>query len=624
VARSFSPETLTALEGWLRGHRRQVGAAVVLLSAAVRVVCFLQLASGPCLEQHRWDQSDMAFYDQWARTVAAGDVLADRPLFPTHTWHEQVARAFCLDYPERVAALQARVGEEGIPTLTQAVWNHWLGEKTFYQDPLYPYLVAATYAVGGADVNWVLAWQMALGAASNLLVYLLARDLFGELAGLAGGLLAVLCPIPLYYEMLLLRESCLVFATLGLLYLTAVVRHRPTPGWLFLAGACFGAAMLLKSSTALYFLAAAPALVLAGRPAARTGLLRAAALAAGGALALAPAVGRNLAVGAPPLTLASSGPLTFANCNAADNPNQSGFYASGRLHAILEDSGGHWLSVLRETLQTHDGVGSYLTGMERRFLSLWHWYEMPDNSNFYYYRLQAPILWLPATFVVLGPLGAVGVALACLGRRGRGSPPGGPEGSAEATEALRSGNVRLAVVLVLICLVTPLLFGSSSRLRLPLEAALMPFAGLTLSSVTWWLAERRLGPAGLTGAAVLLLALAIGRPLPPGERLIRVTDYQVAHRYYQPRLDEARKQGDSRRLKVLLEQYVATEPPELSTLSASDPPHDEDEERLAQHFAQVHLWYADALRALGRDREASGQTQDARRLLHALSAKKGK
>src|SRR5207244_5004687 len=120
---------------------------------------------------------------------------------------------------------------------------------------------AVTYRVAGSpEVRGVFAWQLVLGVASTLLAYLLTRALFGELAGLAAGLLAVLGSTFLYYEMLLLREACLVFATLALLVLTAIVERKQKAVWFFLAGLGFGVAIVLKSSLGLYCLAAAPAL----------------------------------------------------------------------------------------------------------------------------------------------------------------------------------------------------------------------------------------------------------------------------------------------------------------------------------------------------------------------------
>src|SRR5207248_2431304 len=102
--------------------------------------------------------------------------------------------------------------------------------------------------------------------------------------------------------------------------------------------------------------------------------------------------------------------------------------------------------------------------------------------------------------------------------------------------------------------------------------------------------------AGLAVVGVILAALWVGRPLPDGEHLIRIADYQVAHDYYyRPRLAEARRKRNHKKLAALLQQYVATEPPELRSLDASSPPRDRYEELLAQHFASVRRWYAEAL-----------------------------
>ena len=61
------PPTGTAasnsIDAWLARHSRWVLLILVVASICVRSVYFLQLNAGPGIELHRWDQTDMHYYD---------------------------------------------------------------------------------------------------------------------------------------------------------------------------------------------------------------------------------------------------------------------------------------------------------------------------------------------------------------------------------------------------------------------------------------------------------------------------------------------------------------------------------------------------------------------------------
>ena len=83
------------LFAWLfQGSFTGIATAMVelwLLSVALRLVCFAQMQGGPLLVQHRWDQSDMAHFDAWARAIANGDWLSADVDPPFHAWHAMIA-----------------------------------------------------------------------------------------------------------------------------------------------------------------------------------------------------------------------------------------------------------------------------------------------------------------------------------------------------------------------------------------------------------------------------------------------------------------------------------------------------------------------------------------------------
>lgn len=87
---------------------------------------------------------------------------------------------------------------------------------------LYPMFLAAIYKLGGAHgIDLAVAAQHFLGVLTGLLVALIGARLFRHrLSGLAGGVLYMLAPVPLYFEGELLIESSYVFLVCaGLLFI---------------------------------------------------------------------------------------------------------------------------------------------------------------------------------------------------------------------------------------------------------------------------------------------------------------------------------------------------------------------------------------------------------------------
>src|SRR5262245_15091715 len=104
--------------------RRWVAVAVVL-GTALRVAHVLALRDSPFFAHLVVDPE---YYDAWARQIAAGD---------------------------------------------------WLGDRAFYMDPLYPYVLAALYRVVGHDLLLARLMNVAFSAATCVLVGRLGRQVAG-------------------------------------------------------------------------------------------------------------------------------------------------------------------------------------------------------------------------------------------------------------------------------------------------------------------------------------------------------------------------------------------------------------------------------------------------------------
>lgn len=197
--------------------------------------------------------------------------------------------------------------------------------EVFYQAPLYPYFLAAIYAVGGAgQAMTVRLVQAGLGAASCVLLGLAGERFFGRRTGLIAAAGLALWPSAIFADGLLQKSSVDIFLVCALLLslVPALAAARPLP-WL-MTGVILGALTLTRENA----LALVPFLWLVigwrfrsqslGRRAAVAGVFL-----CGIVLALSPAMAHNWrASGELHLTTAQLGPNLFIG----NNPDANGLY----------------------------------------------------------------------------------------------------------------------------------------------------------------------------------------------------------------------------------------------------------------------------------------------------------
>ena len=59
---------------------------------------------------------------------------------------------------------------------------------------------------------------------------------------------------------------------------------------------------------------------------------------------------------------------------------------------VLGQAGPHMWPAMVLTLRTHPGPGSVAGLLVDKLNWIGHWYEIPNNTNYYYYARRAPIL----------------------------------------------------------------------------------------------------------------------------------------------------------------------------------------------------------------------------------------
>ncbi len=516
--------------------------AIVLgVAVLLRALVWLEVWDSPVLYLHHWSETDNAFYDMWARKIVAGDLLSVRDVRPYHSWHGHVARA-------------AYLAGGGRDPMTEAVgrriWDEWLGPRTFYQDPLYPYLLAAVYRTLGRQVRLVFLAQALMGLMGLSLLWAIARRLGGETVALVAGLMGALYGPLAFYESVLLRAT--LINTTGIVTLWLAMRAFRLPsarrfGLVGLAGALAG----LATSGAWPFLLLVVVFAAVRLRQDPGQVLRAVgAMAVGALLGLSPAIGRNLAVGVAPFSLASSGTITFVNHNAADYQPMGGTAMSSHAAEVMGLSSGRALPAVVETIRTHPGTTSWLGLLGRKFLAAWHWYEIPNNESYDYFLLHTRVLRaVGLTFGLIAPLALVGLG---LGFR-------------------RSWDYALTVAYLACGLMSLVVLYTLGRLRMPMGFALIPFAAIAVVSLVRFAICRQGGRAVGVVVAVGVLAAAIGRPLPDGRRRVRVQDYGVANDITLRLAERQLAVDDLRGALTRLTRQLQTEPPELRALEPSGP-----------------------------------------------------
>jgi tetratricopeptide (TPR) repeat protein len=417
-------------------------------------------------------QADARIYQDWARSIAAGDWLSR-------------------------------------------------SEGVFYRAPLYPYLLALLLRCFGAIQPAVQVLQFLMGLGSLTLVGLLARRMAGGTVALvAMGLLILYGPF-------LAAESKMLPTTLGiflhLVSIWCVLRVSDRPGWAggVLAGACLGLSSLVRPQWVLLGLVFPLLLRRRGDPVAVM-VRRWVPFWLTLLLVLAPVTVRNRALGGAWVLISSNGGMTFYQGN--NEANNTGFLTLPPRFELFGSASlqRSWETRLAEETEGRPlgaaGVNAYWTKSALRFMAghPYEWFalegrkllrcvssfEWSDDVSFYLERARA---W--PLRVALVPFGVI-LALALLGS-GR---PGG-EGRLDP-DAVRTW--RLLVASAATGLAGCLVFYVNSRYRMESVPALAALGGVAVARAGFVIrATRERRAAGLLTIFLASTTLVVSF-LPPG------------------------------------------------------------------------------------------------------------
>lgn len=441
------------------------------------------------------------------------------------------------------------------------VAGDWLGDRVFYQAPLYPYFLALVKLAVGRELWDVRLVQIALGALACGFVFVAGRRFFGRASGIAAGVLLALYPSAVFFDGCIQKAGIGLVWTALLLVALAGVRAEPharASAWRWLGvGAALGLLMLTREETLLFAPVLAAWLAFEHRAASWSQRARwIASYACGLALVLVPVASRNAYVGGEFLLSTSQ---AGSNFYIGNGPSADGTYVPlrpGRHNTQFEredafelakaeagrdlspsEVSRFWFSKSFASIAADPARWFALFARKVRLLV--SAYELPDAEDLYFYLRYTPFLasveriW---NYGMLVPVAAAGAVLAWRRKR----------------------EIGVLVVLGATLALGVVAFYVFARYRYPLVPVLVLFAGAAL--VEAWNAARSREVRRLVAASLAFATAWLASNLaPPYSR-----DQMLADSLGNAGVVQAQA-GASERAVELLREAIALKPgsPEL-------------------------------------------------------------
>ena len=307
------------------------------------------------------------------------------------------------------------------------IQNSWLGDKVFYQAPLYPYFIALIYKIFGIKLFAVRIIQVLMGSATCLLYYYISKKIWGVRAGIIASLLATFYSIYIFYVPLHLKPTLYIFLETLCILLLCLCFYEKKKRYFIASGVLLGLMVFTRGNTLLIvpFLLIWVFLSYNFKTAIRNYLL----ILAGLLLILFPVIIRNYVVsGDFVITTSQAGP----NFYIGNNLKATGSYvplipghqtpefegADARMIAEKElgrelkpsEVSRYWFTKSFDYIKNNKFHYSVL--MWKKIKLMFNYYEVPDSEDFYFYRQYSSILRLPLIpFGVICPLAFLGMLL---------------------------------------------------------------------------------------------------------------------------------------------------------------------------------------------------------------------
>ena len=416
-----------------------------------------------------------------------------------------------------------------------AAAGEWSHGETFFQAPLYPWVLGAVYSVAGPSQTVARLLQILLSVVSCWLIFRISERVFDRSVALVALAISAVYGMSLYFANELLVVTVIVFLDLlGLdLLLRAAADHRKML-WTA-AGLVFGLSAVARPTILPFVAVVGIWIVVSGWRAGqvRAALREAVLFGVGVALPIAPVTLHNYLADGDLVLIASNGGVNFYIGN---NPQSDGITAA--VPGTRADRwGGHedqvrmareglndpaatpreisdywydraWLEILS------DPVGAVRHTAYKAFILI-NAHEVSNNRVIEFVTRHSSIYsWATLRFWLILPLAFAGLVI------------GGGQRQPKS----------LLVIFVVVYSATLIPFFINARFRLPLAAVFTIFAASAVVAWYRWIRERSFERKMVVSVVAALLMVVLIRPFPA----LRVTDAQA----FFNEAEACRAQGD--------------------------------------------------------------------------------
>ncbi|MFC1806832.1 tetratricopeptide repeat protein [Candidatus Omnitrophota bacterium] len=427
--------------------------SLLILSFAVRLVYIIQLKSTIFYSNFLLDES---FYNLWARKIASGEGM---------------------------------------------------GNSAFEALPLFPYLLGFLYKVFGYNLLIPRLFSIILASLSCLLIYLVTKKLFGNIAGICAGVIAALYGPLIFYSGLLAPSSVAIFLYCLVILCILLIIEKETFIRFFTLGLLLGLASLSRAGILLFIPAIFFWFLLKAKERKGTAL-RVLIGFLGLICIILPVTIRNLVVSGDLVFLTSHSGINFfiGNNEKADGTYKAPEWSRTNIEGMKRDAKTIAERDLNRTLSEgevsryyfHKAI-DFMKKNPAKFLKLlilklrltFNSQELYDAAYYPVYADFIRLLKLPFfSFFLIGPLGILGILLSA--RRWRELMP----------LYIFIASYTLSIVIYFV----------NSRYRLPLAMMLMIFSGYTISWIIQKVKSRDVGHLTKAMCALLVLGVIVNYP----------------------------------------------------------------------------------------------------------------
>jgi 4-amino-4-deoxy-L-arabinose transferase-like glycosyltransferase len=571
----------------LRGQQSKVMLGIVLLSVVIKSIYFYQAtAAKPIFNFQEWNQCDMNFFTIWSDNILQGDILTEKELHPNHIWEVETANYYFKQNPDKYKYyLEKNNNQKDSVALSQLLWNHWFQEKTFHQEPFYAYFLAGIYKIFGKDVRWVFLIQILMGICINVLVLKIGTHYFGHIAGLISSLLVTFCGPILVYDLVLIRSTVTVFFTVLLVFsLIKALQKQSILGY-FTFGIFCCLSYLNQSYTLVFFLVGMVFLYNQNVSRFSNKLKLVTIGFIGFSIFLMPLIYRNIQVGAPAFSVAGHGAVVFVTGNQKGvEPTQIFVVDSIMTANVLGKSDGKMLPSVIESLKSQDSFFDYCQLVVGKFFAIFHWVEIHNNINFYFYQHLTPLLqWCCVTNFILAPLGLIGFVL-----------------------AFKRYRSKLFPLYAMFCIsFLPMLIGLVfARFRVNLLVILAIFSGFLIVEIFKFFANKNETRWRWMGLIILTFVITSNCRLQSFSR-VQAWEYSMAYNLFYEK--EIKQNAILKKPEVcidLIDTFLSYRPSFLDKLDANNKTDDIEEKYIAYFFINIYEMKAKILRGMKREMDA--------------------